>query len=82
MVAPRRGRELVHDAGGVVGAELLVADAAGPGADGVRGRFEGDGFEAGGVVGADGGGDDEEEGRARGADAQGPLGAYQGGAKV
>lgn len=72
----------MHDAGGVVGAEFLVADAAGPGADGVGGCFEGDGFEAGGVVGSYGGGDDEEEGGTRGADAQGPLGTDQSGAKV
>lgn len=82
LEAAAGGLQLGQDAGGVVGAELLVADAAGPGADGVVGGLEGDGLEAGGVVGADGRGDDEEEGRAGGADAEGLLGADQGRAQV
>lgn len=69
------GLELGHDAGGVVGAEFAVADAAGPGAHGGGGGFEGDGAEAGGEVGAYGGGDEVEEGGAGGADAEGALGA-------
>lgn len=76
------GLLLGHDAGGVVGAELLVADAAGPGADGVVGGLEGDGLEARGVVGADGGGDDVEEGGTRRADAEGGLGPDHGGTQV
>lgn len=69
------GFELGHDAGGVVGAEFAVADAAGPGAHGRGGGFEGDGAEAGGEVGAYGRGDEVEEGGAGGADAEGALGA-------
>ena len=68
-----RGFELRNYARSVVGAEFAVAGAAGPGADGVGGCFEGDGFETGGVVRADGGGDHEEEGGAGGADAEGAL---------
>ena len=74
METARCGGHLWDDAGRVVGAEFLVADAAGPRAHGVVGRFEGDGFEAGGVVRADGGGDDEEEGGSWGTDAEGTLG--------
>lgn len=75
MVAALGGLELRHDARGVVGAELAVADAAGPGAHG-RGRGgEGDGAEARRVVRADGGGDHVEEGGAGGADPEGALGA-------
>lgn len=77
-----RGFELWNDAGGVVGAELLVADAAGPGAHGVGGRFEADGAETGWVVRTHGGGDEVEEGGARGANAERALGADEGGAEV
>ena len=82
MIAPFRGFELRDDAGGVVGAEFSVADAAGPGADCGGGGGEGDGAEAGGVVRTYGGGDEVEEGGAGGADAEGALGAYQSGAEV
>ena len=82
MEAPFRGFQLGKYAGGVVGAEFLVADAAGPGAHGVGCCFEGDGFEACRIVGAYGGSDDVEEGAAWGADAEGALCADKGGAEV
>lgn len=82
MVAPLRRFELRDDAGGVVGAEFAVADAAGPGAHGGGCGGEGDGAETGGVVGSDGGGNEVEEGGARGADAEGVLGSYEGGTQV
>lgn len=82
MEAPLRCFQLGDYAWGVVRAELHVADAAGPGAHGVVGCFQGDRFEAGGVVGADGGGDEVEEGGAGGAHAEGALGAYHCGAEV
>lgn len=75
METPRGSGQLVHDAGGVVGAKLFVTDATGPGADGVGGCFKGDGLEAGGVIGADRGSDDKEESGARGTDTKGTLGA-------
>ncbi|KAK1848521.1 hypothetical protein CCHR01_08850 [Colletotrichum chrysophilum] len=74
LVTAAGGLELGNDAGSVVGAELLVADTAGPGADGVVGGLKRNGLEAGGVVGANGGGDDVEQGRARRTDAEGLLG--------
>jgi hypothetical protein len=77
-----RGFELWEDAGRVVCAELLVAYAAGPGADGIVGGFEADGFEARWVVRADWGGDHVEESGAGGANAQCALGADHGGAEV
>ena len=64
-----------NDAGGLIGAEFLVAEATGQGPHSGGGCLEIDGFEAGGVVGADGGGDEEEEGGATRADAEGALGA-------
>ena len=76
------GLDLGHDAGRVVGAELLVTDTAGPGAHGVVGRLERDGLEARGVVRADGGGDDVEQSRTGGTDAEGLLRADHGRAKV
>ncbi|KAL8689751.1 MAG: hypothetical protein Q9218_004650 [Villophora microphyllina] len=57
MVTPFRGFQLGDDAGGVIGAEFAVADAAGPGAHGGAGGGEGDGAETGGVVGSYRGGD-------------------------
>ena len=75
MIAAFRCFELRDDAGGVVGAEFAVADAAGPGAHGRGGRGERDGFEAGGVVWAHGGGDEVEEGGAGRTDAESALGA-------
>lgn len=77
-----RGFELWDDAGGVIGAELLVADAAGPGAHGIGGRFEAHRAETGWVVRPNGGGDKVEEGRTGGANAECALGADEGGAEV
>lgn len=73
MKATFGGLELRYNAGRIVSSKLLVADAAGPGADSIVGRFEGNSFETGRVVRANGGGDYVEEGRARGSNAKGPL---------
>lgn len=75
MVPSLRRFQLGHDAGGVVGAELAVADAARPSAHGGGGGGEGDGAEARWVVGAYGAGDEVKEGGAGGADAEGAVGA-------
>lgn len=80
--AAAHGVALRHDAGRVVGAQLLVADAAWPGAHGVVGGLERDGLEACGVVGPDGAGDDVQQGAARRADAEGLLRADHGGPQV
>lgn len=82
LEAAAGGLELGQDAGGVVGAELLVADAAGPGAHGVVGGLERDGLEARGVVGADGTGDDVQQGAAGRANSQSLLRANHGRAEV
>lgn len=58
MEPATRGLDLGQYALRVVGAELHVTDAAGPRADILARRFERDCLEAGGVVRADGGGDD------------------------
>lgn len=80
--ALRGGLHLRDDAGRVVGAEFFVAHAAGPGAHGAAGGLQADGFEAGGVVGPHGAGDEVEEGGTGGPDAKGALGRYEGGAEV
>lgn len=80
--AAAHGVALGHDAGRVVGAQLLVADAAGPGAHGVVGGLERDGLEPRGVVRADGAGDDVQQGAAGRADAEGLLRADHGRAQV
>ena len=82
MEASLRSIQLWYDAGRVISTEFLVADAARPGPHGIVGGFEGDGPEAGRVVGADWGGNEEEEGRARGAHTQGTLGSDHCGAEV
>ena len=76
------GLDLGNDARSIVGAELLVADAAGPGAHGVVGRLKRHSLEAGRVVRADGGGDDVEQGGAGGTDAERLLGADHGRTEV
>lgn len=73
LVSAGSSLELRNDARGVVGAELLVANTAGPGTDGVVGGFELDGLEACGVVRADRGGDEEEESGTGGTDAESVL---------
>ena len=82
MEAALGGFHLREDARCVIGADFVVAGAARPSTDGVGGRFQGDGFKARGVVGAYGGGDDVEEGGARGANAEGALSADHGRAEV
>lgn len=82
VVPALRGFELRDNAGGVVRAELAVANTAGPCAHGVGGGGEGNGFETRRVVRSDGGGDQVQEGGAGGSDAEGALGANQGGAEV
>ena len=54
MEAAFRSLHLWDYAGGVVCAELGVADTAGPGAYGIGRCFETDGFEAGWIIGSDG----------------------------
>lgn len=73
MEAARGGLHLGDDTRGVVCAELAVSDTAGPGSGGVCGGLEGYGFEAGGVVGTDGGGDGVEESGAWGTDSESAL---------
>ena len=82
MCATFRSVKLGDYTGGVIGTKFLVADTAGPGADGGCGGFEGYGSEACGEVRAYGGGDDVEEGGARRADTEGSLSADYGGAEV
>lgn len=82
MIAALGGLELGHDTRRVVGTELAVADATGPGTYGGGCGGEGDGAEARWVVGADRGGDHVEEGGAGGPDAEGALGADHGWAQV
>lgn len=55
LISECGGLLLGHDAGGVVRAELVASRAARPRAHVLCGRVELDGFEAGRVVGADGG---------------------------
>ena len=73
---------LRHDARGVVRAQLHVAHTSRPGAHDGGSCLEADSLEACWVVGADGGGDQEKEGGAGGADAEGRLGADHCGTEV
>lgn len=63
-----------------LGTELVATGTAGRGADELGGGVELDGLESRGVVRADGGADDEEEGVRRGADAEAGLRADERGA--
>ena len=82
MEASACGFDLRHDARHVVGADLLVARPAWPSSHGGGTCFEGDGFEACWVVGADGAADYVEECRPWWPDAQRALGADKSGADV
>lgn len=82
MEAPLRGFHLRYDTGCIVCADFLVADAARPGAHGGTGRFERDGFKAGGEVRTDGRSDNVKEGGARWTNAEGALGTNHCRAKV
>ena len=73
---------LRHDARHIVGADLLIASATRPSAHGAGCGFERDGFEACGIVRADGATDYVEERGAWRANAEGALGADEGWADV
>jgi hypothetical protein len=76
------GIDLGDDAGGIICADFGGAGTAWPGTHFVPRRHEFDGFEAGGVVGSDGRGDDVQQGRGSRPDANGSLGPDERGAEV
>jgi hypothetical protein len=77
-----RGVDLRDDARGIICADFSVTGPAWPGTDSVPRRHEFDGFEASGVVGSDGRGDDVQQGRGSRTDSNGSLGPNEGWAKV
>lgn len=82
MEAALGGFELGDDARSVVCSELFVAYPAWPGAHGVVGGFERDGFEAAWVVWSYGAADNVEKCGAGGPDAESALSADHGGSEV
>ena len=82
METALRSLLLGNDTGGVIGAELLVPNAARPGAHGIISSFKVDGFETGRVVGSDRGGDQEQKSGSGGSNAEGALGSDHRGAEI
>lgn len=76
------GIQLGLDAGGIVASDLGITSAAGPGTDLIRGGQQVDSSKARREVRTHGGGNDEDHGLVRGANAEGLLGADHGRAQV